>query len=124
MDDFRGTRALVNKVAPVTVAFWVIKVLSTAMGEATSDFLVHTIGAIPGVAIGFVLFAITLSLQFTARGYGSVRYWSAIVGVSVFGTMVAGRHMNHAADSPCCGASCPQALGFRDSHVSLSWVAQ
>jgi CDP-glycerol glycerophosphotransferase len=89
VDDFRGTRALVNKVAPVTVAFWVIKVLSTAMGEATSDFLVHTIGAIPGVAIGFVLFAVTLTLQFTARGYSSVRYWSAIVGVSVFGTMVA-----------------------------------
>jgi len=84
-----GARALVSKVAQVTVAFWVIKVLSTAMGEATSDYFVHTIGPVPGVLIGFLLFAITLALQFFVPGYSRVRYWAAIVGVSVFGTMVA-----------------------------------
>ncbi|GAA3775750.1 membrane protein [Microbacterium kribbense] len=83
------TLVLLSRVAPVTVVFWVIKVLSTAMGEATSDYLVHTIGPFLGVALGFVLFAVTLSLQLAIPGYSTVRYWAAIVGVSVFGTMVA-----------------------------------
>ncbi|MEO8906833.1 MAG: hypothetical protein ABI310_02030 [Microbacteriaceae bacterium] len=82
-------RALISKVASVTVAFWVIKVLSTAMGEATSDFMVHTIGPVPGVVLGFLLFVVTLGLQFFVPGYSRTRYWAAIVGVSVFGTMVA-----------------------------------
>ena len=78
-----------SRVAAVTVAFWVIKVLSTAMGEATSDLFVHTIGPVPGVALGFILFAVTIVLHFTARRFSTARYWAAIVGVSVFGTMVA-----------------------------------
>lgn len=83
------TVALVNTVAPVTVIFWVIKVLSTAMGEATSDFFVHTIGPVPGVLIGLILFAATMTIQLRAHRYHPIRYWTAIVGVSVFGTMVA-----------------------------------
>jgi uncharacterized membrane-anchored protein len=87
--DAHPGAALASRVASVTVAFWVIKVLSTAMGEATSDYLVHTIGPIPGVALGFVLFAVTIVLQFRSRRFSTARYWAAIVGVSVFGTMVA-----------------------------------
>lgn len=84
-----ASTGLTSRVASVTVAFWVIKVLSTAMGEATSDYLVHTIGPIPGVGLGFALFAVTIVLQFSSRRFSTGRYWAAIVGVSVFGTMVA-----------------------------------
>ncbi|TAM70807.1 MAG: hypothetical protein EPN48_04030 [Microbacteriaceae bacterium] len=59
------------------------------MGEATSDYFVHSIGPVPGVVVGFLLFAVTLGLQFFVSGYSRVRYWAAIVGVSVFGTMMA-----------------------------------
>jgi uncharacterized membrane-anchored protein len=78
-----------SRVAAVTVSFWVIKVLSTAMGEATSDLMVHGIGAVPGVVLGLLFFVTALALQFASRGFSTWRYWTAIVGVSVFGTMVA-----------------------------------
>ena len=78
-----------NKVPEVTAIFWITKVLTTAMGETTSDFLVHQIDPPVAVAIGFVVFAASLVLQFAVKRYLPWVYWFAVVMVSVFGTMVA-----------------------------------
>ena len=43
---------VMKKVPEITVMFWVIKLLSTAMGEATSDFLVFQINPYIAVALG------------------------------------------------------------------------
>ncbi|TAL43289.1 MAG: hypothetical protein EPN91_06760 [Salinibacterium sp.] len=59
------------------------------MGEATSDFLVHIIGPIPAVALGFVGFVIAMAIQFSRRRYIAWSYWLAVVMVGVFGTMAA-----------------------------------
>ncbi|HET9089647.1 MAG TPA: hypothetical protein VFN54_05040 [Acidimicrobiales bacterium] len=77
------------KVPQVTVAFWVIKGLSTAMGEATSDFLVHAINPYAAVLLGFAAFVIALVLAFTKGRYSLWTYWFAVVMVGVFGTMAA-----------------------------------
>ncbi|HUC37515.1 MAG TPA: hypothetical protein VMR97_10370 [Acidimicrobiales bacterium] len=77
------------RVPEITAYFWVIKALSTAMGEATSDFLVHRIHPVPAVLLGFFGFLVALSLQFSARRYIAWTYWLAVVGVGVFGTMAA-----------------------------------
>lgn len=82
-------RPLARKVPEVTVLFWAIKLLSTAMGETTSDFLVKQLDPFIAVAIGGVCFAIALFLQFSVRRYIPWVYWLAIVMVAVFGTMVA-----------------------------------
>jgi uncharacterized membrane-anchored protein len=76
-------------VPEITVYFWVIKAMSTAMGEATSDFLVHRLHPVPAVMLGFVGFVVALSLQFSMRRYMAWTYWLAVVGVGVFGTMAA-----------------------------------
>jgi uncharacterized membrane-anchored protein len=76
-------------VPEITVYFWVIKALSTAMGEATSDFLVHRIHPVPAVLLGFVGFVVALVLQFSMRRYLAWTYWFAVCGVGVFGTMAA-----------------------------------
>ena len=71
------------------MVFWVTKVLTTGMGETTSDFLAHALGPIPAVGLGFVVFAGALALQFAMRRYVAWVYWLAVVMVSVFGTMAA-----------------------------------
>ena len=81
----RGAR----RVPEVTVYFWVIKALSTALGESTSDYLVHAMAPEIAVVLGFVGFLAALAVQFTRRRYVAWAYWLAVVGVGVFGTMAA-----------------------------------
>jgi uncharacterized membrane-anchored protein len=80
---------LFRKVPEVTVGFWVTKVLSTGMGEATSDTLVRSISPYVAVALGAVGFVVALVLQFAAPRYRPWIYWLAVVMVAVFGTMAA-----------------------------------
>ncbi|MFE1886598.1 COG4705 family protein [Streptomyces diastatochromogenes] len=82
-------RESANKVPEVTVYFWIIKVLTTGMGETASDFLAHLLGPIPAVGLGGLAFVASLVLQFAVRRYVAWVYWTAIVMVSVFGTMAA-----------------------------------
>ncbi|MFF2502750.1 hypothetical protein ACFVTY_05080 [Streptomyces sp. NPDC058067] len=82
-------RRLANKVPEVTAYFWVIKVLTTGMGETASDYLAHLLGPIPAVALGGLAFVAALALQFAVRRYVAWVYWTAVVMVSVFGTMAA-----------------------------------
>ncbi|MFC9930375.1 hypothetical protein [Streptomyces sp. NPDC127190] len=82
-------RETATKVPAVTVYFWIIKVLTTGMGETASDFLAHLLGPIPAVGVGGLAFVAALVLQFAVRRYVAWIYWTAIVMVSVFGTMAA-----------------------------------
>jgi len=78
-----------SKVPQVTVLFWVIKVLTTGMGETTSDYLNRRYDpALVVPALGLI-FAVSLIAQFATRRYVTSVYWFAIVMVSVFGTCVA-----------------------------------
>ena len=78
-----------RKVPEITVYFWIIKLLSTGMGEVTSDFLVHTLNPIFAVVLGGLGLGIALILQFVSRKYIPWVYWLAVVMVAVFGTMAA-----------------------------------
>ena len=73
----------------ITVYFWIIKILTTAMGEALADFLALRYGPIITGLAGTVVFALALVLQFRARRYRVWVYWFAVVMVAVWGTMVA-----------------------------------
>ncbi len=77
------------KVPKVTVFFWVIKGLTTAMGEATSDYGVKAIDPVVAVGLGFVAFVVAMYLQLRANRYVAPLYWFAVVMVAVFGTMCA-----------------------------------
>jgi uncharacterized membrane-anchored protein len=80
---------LASKVPEVTLYFWIIKVLTTGMGETASDYLAHLFGPVPAVGLGGVALVASLALQFAVRRYVAWIYWTAIVMVSVFGTMAA-----------------------------------
>jgi uncharacterized membrane-anchored protein len=73
----------------VGIFFWITKILTTGMGETTSDWLVtHFVPEI-GVAIGAVGLIVAFVLQFAAKKYVPWIYWLAVVMVSIFGTMAA-----------------------------------
>jgi uncharacterized membrane-anchored protein len=77
------------RVPEITVLFWVIKGLSTALGESASDFLVHAMAPPLAVILGFAGFAAALILQFAMGRYVPWTYWFAVVMVGIFGTMAA-----------------------------------
>src|SRR6478752_5359201 len=88
---FRGgdTSHHYSKVPEVTAFFWIVKALTTGMGESTSDFLVHHLVPEIAVVLGGIAFVIALYLQFSSDRYVPWRYWLAVAMVGVFGTMAA-----------------------------------
>lgn len=76
------------KVPEIGLIFWVIKLITTGVGEAASDFMGQTFIPLAGVvAIGGMYFAFKWQLR--AREYHAPTYWFAVLMVAVFGTMVA-----------------------------------
>jgi len=83
------TRRGTLRVPQITATFWVIKGLSTALGESTSDYSVHAVAPQLAVIAGFGFFVVALVWQFKAGRYDRWRYWFAVAMVGVFGTMAA-----------------------------------
>src|SRR6185503_6948980 len=83
------TSKTLRKVPEVTAVFWITKLLTTAMGEATSDFMVHQLDPIIAVLIGALGFGIAIILQFIAKKYVPWIYWLTVTMVAIFGTMAA-----------------------------------
>ena len=83
------TRTLLNKVPEVTILFWVIKILSTTVGETAADFLNSNVGLGLGAttALMSVLFVAVLIWQVSTRRYVPGVYWLTVVLVSVVGTL-------------------------------------
>jgi uncharacterized membrane-anchored protein len=84
----RFPEPLAAKVPEITALFWVIKILTTGMGEATSDFLIK-INILLGGVVGLAVFVLALWWQFRVRRYIAVVYWLAVAMVAVFGTLAA-----------------------------------
>ncbi len=76
------------KVPEVILAFWVVKILTTAGGEATSDYL-KSWGNLKGGAFEVGVFVVGLVLQFGTRRYRAVAYWFLAFAIAIFGTGVA-----------------------------------
>ncbi len=79
---------LASKVPEVVFLFWVVKILTTAGGEATSDYL-RIYGNIKGGAAEVGVFVVGLVLQFGTRRYRAFAYWFLAFAIAIFGTGVA-----------------------------------
>src|SRR5438270_13903569 len=84
----RVLRAM-RKVPEITVYYWIIKLLSTAMGESTTDYLVLQINPYVAVALGCIGLTVALILLLLVLRSIAWVYWLVVVMVLVFGTMVA-----------------------------------
>jgi uncharacterized membrane-anchored protein len=88
----RNANPVSVKVPEIVALFWVIKITSTAMGEALADFLdgpSNVIVAGLGSLVAFALFIVALRRQFKATSYVTSTYWFAVAMVATFGTMAA-----------------------------------
>src|ERR1019366_10321117 len=83
------TRRTLNKVPEITALFWITKLLTTAMGESTSDFLVKQIDPVVAVGLGTIVLIGALVLQFRANRYVPWTYWLTVLLVAIVGTMAA-----------------------------------
>jgi uncharacterized membrane-anchored protein len=90
-------RQMLNKVPEVTFFFWVIKIMCTTVGETAADYLNVNLGF--GLAnttyISGALLAVLLLAQFRARRYVPPLYWSVVVVISVFGTLITDNMSDH-----------------------------
>src|SRR5665213_3641302 len=105
MSDPLPTRQIatktLTKVPEIIVIFWVLKLLTTGMGESMSDFLGQQSVPLAAV-IGIFGLWFALWLQMRQREYRAPIYWFAVMMVAIFGTM--------AADGIHDGASIPYAV--------------
>ena len=77
-----------SKVPQVTLAFWVVKILATTVGETGGDALSMTLnlGYAVSTLIFLAFFAVTVTAQVTARRYHPVFYWAVVVATTTVGT--------------------------------------
>jgi uncharacterized membrane-anchored protein len=85
-----GPRGMLNKVPEVTLAFWIIKIMSTTVGETGADYLAVHVGlgtAVTGAIMASLLLA-ALLVQLRMWRYVPWVYWLTVVLVSVVGTQI------------------------------------
>lgn len=83
-------RQMLNKVPKITIFFWIIKILTTTVGETAADFLNANLnlGLTNTTFVMSGLLLITLFFQFRSRKYVPGIYWLAVVLISVVGTLI------------------------------------
>ena len=81
---------VLNRVPRVTVDFWLIKLLAVTMGETAADYLAVNmgLGLTATSAIMTLVLIGALSLQFLQGRYVPWAYWTAVVMISVVGTLL------------------------------------
>src|SRR5271167_4892068 len=81
------TRSL-SKVPQATLAFWVVKILATTLGETGGDALSMqlNLGYAVATLIFLAFFAVTLTAQVAANRYHALFYWAVVVATTTVGT--------------------------------------
>lgn len=85
-----ATSQWLNKVPQVTLAFWLIKMMSTTVGETAADFLNMDLGfgLLNTSFLTGALLAVALYFQMRSTRYVPLLYWATVVLISIFGTLV------------------------------------
>ena len=80
----------INKVAQITVVFWIMKILATTLGETFGDLMSMTLnwGYLFTLGITMLFFVIALIIQLAVKKFYSVLYWITIVGTTTVGTEI------------------------------------
>lgn len=79
-----------NKVAEITLLFWLMKIVATTLGETLGDFLSMTLnlGYSVGIIITLSFFLGVLILQLSINKYIPIVYWLVIIGTTTLGTEI------------------------------------
>jgi uncharacterized membrane-anchored protein len=87
----RNSQNGLNKVPEATLAFWIIKIAATTLGEMGGDavsmsmHLGYAIGS--GIFIG--IFVVAVAAQITAKSFHPFLYWAVIIATTTAGMTMA-----------------------------------
>ncbi|GHJ43384.1 membrane protein [Catellatospora sp. TT07R-123] len=90
LDLARAGRQVIKKLPEVTLAFWLMKIAATTLGETAGDLFAQTLGLgyfLTTIAL-LVIFVGTLIVQLRSRRYNPYFYWTVILSTSMAGTTV------------------------------------
>jgi uncharacterized membrane-anchored protein len=90
MNDIAKQEAL-SKVPEVTLAFWIIKIAATTLGETGGDTVTMTLnwGYLAGTVLFLGLLIVLVVAQILSKKFNSFLYWATIVASTTFGTTMA-----------------------------------
>ena len=79
-----------NKVAEITILFWIIKIVATTLGETLGDYISMTLdlGYLVGIMITSLFFITALSIQLNVKKYIPIFYWLVIISTTTLGTEI------------------------------------
>ena len=83
-------KALLSKVPQVTLAFWIIKICATTLGETGGDQLSMTmkLGYAASTGVFFAIFLAAVGAQILSRRYNPALYWLVILATTTTGTTI------------------------------------
>ncbi|GHE85528.1 membrane protein [Streptomyces spiralis] len=109
------TKSVMKKLPEVTVAFWIMKIAATTLGETAGDLFAQTLklGYFLTTIALFLIFVVTLVVQLRSSRYNPFFYWTVILSTSMAGTTMSD-FMNRDASAKYLG----------DGATSLGWGPQ
>ncbi|MFD8214302.1 hypothetical protein ACFV2U_11320 [Streptomyces sp. NPDC059697] len=107
--------SVMKKLPEVTLAFWIMKIAATTLGETAGDLFAQTLklGYFLTTILLFLVFVVTLVVQLRSRRYNPFFYWTVILSTSMAGTTMSD-FMNRDAS----------AKYLSDGATSLGWGPQ
>lgn len=80
----------INKIAEITILFWLMKIVATTLGETLGDFIAQTLnlGYSIGIAITLVFFIALLYVQLKTMNYKPTAFWLVIIATTTLGTEI------------------------------------
>ncbi|MEW2119908.1 hypothetical protein AB0945_32935 [Streptomyces sp. NPDC005474] len=119
LDVASATKSVMKKLPEVTLAFWIMKVAATTLGETAGDLFAQTLklGYFLTTIALFLLFVVTLVVQLRSSHYNPFFYWTVILSTSMAGTTMSDFMNRDASAKFLSGGSTslgwgPQGLGL------------
>ncbi|MDX6351881.1 MAG: hypothetical protein QOF84_6671 [Streptomyces sp.] len=123
VDVARDGRYGMKKLPEVTLAFWIMKIAATTLGETAGDLFSQTLrlGYFLTTVLLFLLFVVTLVVQLRSRRYNPYFYWTVILSTSMAGTTMSD-FMNRDASVKYLTAGAT-SLGWGPQGLGLGYPA-
>jgi uncharacterized membrane-anchored protein len=88
--SINSSKSIISKLPQITIAFWVMKICATTLGETAGDLLAQTmkVGYAVSSAILLSFFFVTLIIQLFTKKYNPIIYWAVILATSTAGTTI------------------------------------
>ncbi|MGW1708190.1 COG4705 family protein [Streptomyces sp. NPDC002206] len=115
------SKNVMKKLPEVTLAFWIMKIAATTLGETAGDLFAQTLGLgyfLTTVAL-FLIFVVTLVVQLRSTRYNPFFYWTVILSTSMAGTTMSDFMNRDASAKYLSGGS--KSLGWGPQGLGLGY---